>query len=74
MPDEVVTAQMSREHASGSCAKLEKAIGGSVSVSVSACPFHPFSAEYLADPYPTFADVREEAPAFFSDELDMWVV
>lgn len=38
------------------------------------CPFHPFSAEYLEDPYPTFAVVREEAPAFYSDELDMWVV
>jgi cytochrome P450 len=41
---------------------------------MSVCPFHPFSAEYLADPYPTFAAVREEAPAFYSDELDMWVV
>lgn len=41
---------------------------------MSTCPFHPFSAEYLADPYPTFAAVREETPAFYSDELDMWVV
>ena len=41
---------------------------------MSTCPFHPFSAEYLADPYPTFAVVRDEAPAFYSDELDMWVV
>ena len=41
---------------------------------MSTCPFHPFSAEYLADPYPTFASVREETPAFYSDELDMWVV
>ena len=41
---------------------------------MSTCPFHPFSTEYLADPYPTFAAVREESPAFYSDELDMWVV
>ena len=38
------------------------------------CPFHPFSTEYQADPYPTFAAVRKEAPAFYSDEIDMWVV
>lgn len=37
------------------------------------CPLHPFSAEYQADPHPTFAALREETPAF-SDELDMWVV
>ncbi|MGI9614357.1 MAG: cytochrome P450 [Acidimicrobiales bacterium] len=43
-------------------------------MNVPACPFHPFSADYLADPYPTFTAVREEAPAFYSDELDMWVV
>ena len=38
------------------------------------CPFHPFSAEYLDDPYPTFAAVRAQTPAFHSAELDMWVV
>lgn len=42
--------------------------------SMSECPFHPFSAAYLADPYPTFATARKESPAFYSDELDMWVV
>jgi cytochrome P450 len=41
---------------------------------MSTCPFHPFSDDYLADPYPTFAAAREEAPAFYSDEIDMWVV
>lgn len=45
---------------------------------VSGCPAHrafePFSEQYLNDPYPVFADVREEAPAFFSEHLDMWVV
>ena len=42
------------------------------------CPanerFDPFGPAYLADPYPTFAAVREETPAFYSDELGMWVV
>ena len=42
------------------------------------CPareaFRPFSPDYLVDPYPTFAHVREESPAFYSEELDMWVV
>ncbi len=38
------------------------------------CPFAPFSDGYRADPYPTFAGVRAEGPAFHSDELDMWVV
>ena len=45
---------------------------------VSSCPAHelfqPFGAEYLADPYPTFAAVRNETAAFFSEELNMWVV
>jgi len=41
---------------------------------VTQCPFHPFSAEYQADPYPTFAALRDDTSAFYSDELDMWVV
>lgn len=41
---------------------------------VATCPFHPFSAEYLDDPYPRFAAAREQTSAFYSDELDMWVV
>jgi cytochrome P450 len=36
--------------------------------------FDPFSAGYLADPYPTFADARAAAPAFHSADLDYWVV
>ena len=42
------------------------------------CPAHqsfePFGADYLRDPYPTFAAVREEGPAFYNEELGMWVV
>lgn len=44
----------------------------------SGCPAHelfePFGDDYLRDPYPTFAAVRKETPAFFSEELGMWVV
>lgn len=36
--------------------------------------FNPFSAEYLADPYPILRDAREAAPAFYSADLDHWVV
>ncbi len=36
--------------------------------------FDPFSAEYLADPYPILSDVREAAPAFYSADLDHWIV
>jgi cytochrome P450 len=36
--------------------------------------FNPFSLEYLADPYPILNDAREAAPAFYSADLDHWVV
>ena len=36
--------------------------------------FDPFTADYLADPYPTFAVARDAAPAFYSADLDHWVV
>jgi cytochrome P450 len=35
---------------------------------------NPFSADYLADPYPILRDVREAAPVFYSSDLDHWVV
>jgi cytochrome P450 len=35
--------------------------------------FDPFSPEYLADPYPHFAQLRA-VPAFYSAELEHWVV
>jgi cytochrome P450 len=34
----------------------------------------PFSADYLADPYPTLRDVREAAPVFYSPDLDHWII
>ena len=36
--------------------------------------FDPFSAEYLADPYPTLRELRETTRAFYSSALDYWVV
>ena len=36
--------------------------------------FNPFSVEYLADPYPILNDAREAASAFYSADLDHWVV
>jgi cytochrome P450 len=42
------------------------------------CPvdqrFDPLSPEFLADPYPELARVREVGPVFFSPVLDRWVV
>ncbi len=42
------------------------------------CPmgrsFDPQSSAYVADPYKVFARAHEEAPVFFSEELDSWVV
>ena len=36
--------------------------------------FDPFSAEYLADPYPILRGLRETTGAFYSSALDHWVV
>jgi cytochrome P450 len=42
------------------------------------CPVHrnfdPLAEDYLADPYPIMSAARDEAPVFFSPEVDMWVV
>src|SRR4051794_12808791 len=36
--------------------------------------FDPLSAEFLADPYPAFAEYRRSSPVFYSEELDHWVL
>ncbi len=36
--------------------------------------FDPFSPEFLADPYPTFRDLVDSQPVFWSDDLGYWVV
>jgi cytochrome P450 len=44
----------------------------------SQCPvrhdFDPFDPTYLADPYPLLAELRQDAPLFYSPELRMWVL
>ena len=37
-------------------------------------PYDPFDPGFLADPYAVWAQVREDAPVHYNDELDMWVV
>jgi cytochrome P450 len=34
----------------------------------------PFAADFLADPYPTLATLREQSPVYYSPVLDMWIV
>jgi cytochrome P450 len=36
--------------------------------------FDPFDPEYLADPYPTFAELRRCQPVVYSAELDYWML
>jgi cytochrome P450 len=36
--------------------------------------FDPFATAFLADPYPSFARLRQEQPVFYSPELDYWVL
>ena len=36
--------------------------------------FDPFRRPYLDNPYPIFAQLRSQTPAFFSHELGYWVV
>ncbi|MGI5490992.1 cytochrome P450 [Microtetraspora malaysiensis] len=36
--------------------------------------FEPLSPEQLADPYPLYAKLRREAPVFYDEAHDLWVV
>ena len=36
--------------------------------------FDPLDPDYLADPYPYFAQFRREAPVFYAPKIDFWVV
>jgi len=42
------------------------------------CPvahdFDPLDADYLADPFPTLAEWREQAPVFYAPSIGRWVV
>ncbi|WP_084518028.1 cytochrome P450 [Microtetraspora niveoalba] len=43
---------------------------------MSGCPMHfdPLSAEQIADPYPIYARLRREAPVFYDEAHDLWIV
>ena len=43
-------------------------------MSVEPIRFDPLAPEQLADPYPIYARLREEAPVFYAEEFDLWVV
>lgn len=50
-----------------------------MSLDISACPYHQAVADAyepfdLKDPFPFYKKAREEAPVFYSKELDLWVV
>ncbi len=36
--------------------------------------YNPFSYEIHEDPYPTYARMREEAPAYHNPELGFWAL
>lgn len=45
------------------------------------CPFHghersfnPLTEDFLSNPWPTLAEIREDQPVFYSPEIDFWVV
>lgn len=37
-------------------------------------PFDPMAPDYLADPFPILARLRDQAPAVYQPGLDMWVI
>ena len=36
--------------------------------------YNPFSPEVIADPYPAYARLRDEAPAYYIEEFDAWAL
>jgi len=42
--------------------------------STDALSFDPYDVAINADPYPTYARLREEAPAYHNDEYDFWAL
>src|ERR1044071_564816 len=42
---------------------------------IAACPhFDPLAPDQHANPYPVYAELRGEAPVFYSSKYDLWVV
>ena len=40
----------------------------------SAVYFDPYDVDINADPYPTYARLREEAPAYYNARYDFWAL
>ena len=36
--------------------------------------YDPYDVDINADPYPTYARLREEAPAYYNERYDFWVL
>jgi cytochrome P450 len=45
-----------------------------VATSVTEPYFDPYDVEINADPYPAYARLREEAPAYYNDRYDFWAL
>jgi hypothetical protein len=43
------------------------------SAAVTRPDFDPFSPAFLADPYPFFAEYRQQTPVFYGPTVDYWV-
>lgn len=43
-------------------------------MTTSAVAFDPFSAEFFNDPYPIYRRLRDEAPVFYSEDLDFFAL
>ncbi|MFC7550670.1 cytochrome P450 [Plantactinospora sp. GCM10030261] len=43
---------------------------------MTACPVHfdPLAPDQLADPYPVYARLRDEAPVYYDEQTDLWIV
>ena len=41
---------------------------------MSAVEYNPYSAEVKRDPYPHYRALRDDAPAYYNDELDFWAL
>ena len=39
-----------------------------------ALPFDPYAYDFHEDPYPTYAALRREAPVFWSEQIQAWLV
>ena len=63
--------------AAGSCAgarTIARGGHGLTAVDTSTVYYDPYDVDINADPYPTYARLREEAPAYYNERHDFWVL